>query len=148
MRGPFVVGILTLWVVTVSCAPDPRPDAVERTWSGSWSGASDQGSLEVSFNDRESFGGMTIFDVQLQITGGSCATAEGDQAGTDSAGALLGDDLRFAVQFSGGEGGVFRFEGVLLGSDSLTGRYTLTSARCDQCTCGLGASGTWQATPL
>jgi hypothetical protein len=147
-RAAVCLSIVALALVSETCSPSADRDPLLGQWNGGWTSGQVAGSLQVTFSDRQGFGDMALYSVDILVTGTSCPP-EGDRAAASHTAAFRLGDLSFAVQFQGGQPGVdegvFEFDGGVSGNQ-VSGGYQLLSDACPQCTCLPGGSGTWQAT--
>lgn len=114
------------------------------TWSGTWRGngeGASEGTLTIKFGPREEFGDMGSFDVDVIFRGPACETSEGVTGRGKQTAVELPPTVRFAVQVGSS---VYRFDGTRNGY-VMGGTYARVSGPCTPCECGLGESGTWEA---
>lgn len=134
--------VVLVLLVTSACASAVELNAP--TWHGTWRGngeGASEGALTIWFGGRDDFGEMATFDVDMIFHGPACATSEGVPGRGTQTAAELPPAVHFAVQVGDS---VYRFDGTRSGY-VMDGTYTRVSGSCTPCDCGLGESGTWEA---
>lgn len=141
-RYPATIPVVLVLLVTSACG-----SAVELSspaWSGTWRGNGEgagEGTLTIKFGGREEFGDMGSYDVDVIFHGPACETPEGVTGRGKQTAVELPPTVRFAVQVGSS---VYRFDGTRNGY-AMGGTYERVSGPCTPCECGLGESGTWEA---
>ncbi len=95
----------------------------------------------IDFGGRDAFGPMSSFDVDMTLHGPACESPDGVQGRGRQTAAELPPAVHFAVQIGSS---VYRFDGTRSGY-AMSGTYARVSGPCIPCECGLGESGTWEA---